>query len=212
MKIRKLLCAALALTMLLALAACGNKAGDGSSPTDVKPSATSPTDVDVPATPTPEPQSVSTLTLCGIPVVMNGQPTGVGYKGVTYADGVLTLTEGVSMESASAQYPCIQFTGKLEIVVKGDCTLSSAGGAPAILGGEEGETAKSDLTISGAGKLTVTSTDASGLSVSGKLTVSDGAVDVTGAPAAQYDELLLAGLSQVTEETETHFAIDRTKE
>ena len=211
MKIKKLLCAALALTLLLALGACGNKSGEGSSPTDVKPGS-SPTDVDVPATPTPEPQSVSTLTLCGIPVVMNGQPTGVGYKGVTYADGVLTIGEGVTMESNSAQYPCIDFSGELEIVVEGDCTLSSTGGAPAISGGREGDSDASDLTISGSGKLTAAAADAAGIAVTGKLSVSDGALDITGAPAAQYGELLLGGLSKVTDETDTHFAIDRTKE
>lgn len=212
MKIKKILCAALALTLLLSLAACGNKAGDGASPTDVQTGTSSPTDVDVPATPTPEPQSVSTITICGIPVVMNGQPTGVSYEGAVYEDGVLTLSQGVAMESAAAQYPCIQFTGELKLVVEGDCSLTATGGAPGILGGEEGEDGKSDLTISGAGKLTITAQDASGIAITGKLTVSDGALDITGKPAAAYGELVTDGASQVTEETDSHFAVDRTKE
>lgn len=179
---KKFLCLCAAALLLLGFAACG-KSGDGSaSPTDVGSS--SPTDIEMPeATQTPEPQPVSQLSVCGIPIVTDGQPTGIGYSGADYENGVLTL-DGLNIVSDYGSYPAISFAGDLQIVVTGDNTVETQNGVSAIVGGQEGDAASSTLTVTGDGTLTVTSDADTAVFCTGAVTVDGPALSLSGAAQA----------------------------
>ena len=179
---KKVLSIALALCMVFALAACGggdpasspSPNYDGSTPSDLMPSSN--------PTPTPDPESITTLEVNGIHIVNNGQITGTGYRGFTYADGTLTI-DAVSL-NLEGQTPVINFAGgDLEIIVTGECALSTSGGVAVITGGEG-----DNLTISGDGSLTVSATDATAIDVSGSVTIAC-AVNVTGADTCSSENV-----------------------
>lgn len=202
---KKFLCLCAAAILLLGLSACG-KSGDGSaSPTDI--SSSSPTDIEIPeATQTPEPQPVSELSVCGIPVVTDGQPTGIGYMGVAYADGVLTLLDA-NIVSNYGSYPAISFTGDLQIVITGDNTVETQNAAAAIVGGQAGDAEPSTLTLTGDGTLTVTADGDTAVFCTGAVTVDGPALSLTGAKqalsgfAGTGDQLVLGAGMTVSEET-----------
>lgn len=178
MKKKQFAVLALSLALLLAFSACGNKDGKDDTPGKVS----SPTDIELPeATPTPQPQPVNTLTICGIPVVMNGQPTGVGYKGAAYSEGVLTLTD-VDMRSDYGSYPAIEFEGNLQIVLVGENQIATENGVSAISGTGE----NTSLTISGEGSATVKASGDSGygLFCTGTVTVKGGEAAISGTEGA----------------------------
>ena len=77
---KKTLCAALALTLVFALAACGQGSENpgGVTPSDLM-------GTEPPATPTPDPEPLDSLSICGIPVIRGGQLSGLGYEGMDYA-------------------------------------------------------------------------------------------------------------------------------
>lgn len=178
---KKLLCIIMALTLILAMSACGGDSDNGpglsASPTDVTPPA---------STPSPEPQPVSELYMCGIPLVLDGQPTGLSLEGIEYSEGVLTLKDGTEFDSNIVIYPCISFSGNLEIVVSGECSLSATGDALSISGGTADDENKSNLTITG-GELTIDAPDAAGISITGTLTVDGCKLEVTGDHKCAYD-------------------------
>lgn len=160
---KKLLSMALALCLVLALTACGGSGDpdstpsptnyDGATPSDLMP-ATSPT-------PTPEPESITTLEINGIHLIKDGQITGTGFKGFTYEDGTLTI-DSVELESESADTPIILVEGgAIEIIVKGESSLSISGGASVISAGD------SDVTFSGDGSLALSAADAPAIDTSG---------------------------------------------
>ena len=179
---KKFLCAVLALCMVLALAACGSDGGDDNvqpSGTDVYPNGVTPTDLDTSTPePTPEPEDLNTLTIKGIiDMIKNGQITGMGYEGFSYEDGKLVLTD-VHLSDDSASGPIVSFDGgDLEIVISGDCSITTVAGVPVIAGGEG-----CSLTISGDGTLTLSADAAAAIDVSGNVTVNCG-LNATGAPA-----------------------------
>ncbi len=178
---KRFISAIIALTLLFALSACGDAQKNGgaelsTSPTDVTPATT---------TPSPEPQPVSELYVSGIPLVLDGQPTGMSVKGTEYADGVLTFANGGDFKSNGAT-ACIDFVGDLKLVVSGLCSLSTAEGVPSISGGAKGDDSRSNLTISG-GELTIDAPDAPGISITGSLTVDGGTLTVSGTQTCEYD-------------------------
>jgi len=203
---KKLISVVIAVLMLAAFSACGDKNSEtSSSPTDVSPG-----DIEIlDPTPTPEPQPVSELSICGIPIVTNGQPTGIGYQGVEYADGVLTL-DGLDIVADYGSVNAIYFLGDLEIVVNGENTVTTENGKTAILGELAEDESTSNLVISGDGSLTVSADDAYGLVCSGSVNVTCGALDITGTQGAVGlidGELILGdGLSEI-ENTDTHISI-----
>ena len=208
---KKLFCARCSCALLLTLCACGGGASGSASPSDV--GKTSASDIAVPATPTPEPQPVSSLVLCGIQVVANGQLTGVAYQGADYADGVLTL-DGVSMQADYGEYPAIAFTGDLEIVLKGVNTIDATNGASAIVGGGE-DGAAATLKLTGSGSLTVTAKGdgTCALSCSGAVAVEcTGRLDLTGGANAISGKSGAVTYAQgigVLEQTDTHVVIGK---
>lgn len=177
---KKIISVAVAVFMLAAFSACGDKNSQAStSPTDVSPG-----DIEIlDPTPTPEPQPVYELLVCGIPIVKGGQPTGIGYRGAEYADGVLTL-EDLDILADYGSDGAIYFTGDLEIVVKGETTIMAENGAEAIKGEAAEDGGAANLVISGDGALTVGSLEAFGISCSGNITVTCSALEVTGAEEA----------------------------
>ncbi|NCB51724.1 MAG: hypothetical protein EOM54_07585 [Clostridia bacterium] len=177
---KKIISVAIAVLMLLAFSACGDKDGQtSSSPTDVSPG-----DIEIlDPTPTPEPQPVSELSICGIPIVKGGQPTGIGYKGAEYEDGVLTL-EDLDILADFGSVNAIYFIGDLEIVVKGEVTITAENGLDAVKGEAAEDGSLSNLIIRGDGSLAVNAPGAFGISCSGTINVTCGALEVTGAEAA----------------------------
>ena len=176
---KKFISVAVAVLMLTAFSACGD--GDtktGASPTDVSPG-----DIEIlDPTPTPEPQPVGELSICGIPIVSDGQPTGIGYRGAVYEDGVLTL-ENLDILADHGAVSAVSFTGDLEIVVKGETTITAENGCAAIKG-EVSDDGESNLVISGDGTLTVSASETFGISCTGTINVTCGALDITGAEEA----------------------------
>lgn len=184
---KKRLIPALVLILALALSACGGN-GDVSS--------SSPTDLNTPAavpTPEPEPQPLAELSVCGIPIVSGSRLTGLAVKGTEYENGVLTLKS--SFDSDNSAYPCVEFSGSLEIRVSGSFTLSATGDTPAVLGSGE----SSSLTVSG-GSLTVKA-EKTGIELSGSLTVDGCALDVTGSPAISASSVTVENALTETDET-----------
>ena len=182
---KKLLSIIIALTLVFAMSACGESPNNdetelSTSPTDVTPATT---------TPSPEAQPVSELYVCGIPLVLEGQPTGMSLNGAEYADGVLTLENGADFK-ANAATACIDFSGDLKIVVSGVCNLSATGEMQSISGGADGDEGKSNLTISG-GELKIDAPDAPGISITGTLTVDDCTLTVSGSHECVYDGELI---------------------
>lgn len=176
---KRFFCIILALILVFAISACGGSSDEpklSSSGTDV-----------IPATqmPSPEPQPVYELYVCGIPLVLYGQPTSINVKGTEYSNGVLKLTDGTNLDSSTSN-PCISFIGDMEIFISGQCSLSSAGGVTCISGGPTDEQSKSNLTISG-DELKIVAADAPGISITGKLTVDGCKIDLTGSLASVYD-------------------------
>lgn len=202
---KKIISIIAAACMLMTLTACGHKGGR----TDTSPTDISPGDIEVEATPTPQPQPVSQLSLCGIPIVSDGQPTGLSYQGVEYADGVLTL-DGIDMVADYSSANAIYFVGSLELVIRGTNTLSAQNSIPAIEGAAAEDGSASDLIISGNGSLTITADGAYGLSCTGTVTVNGGALDITGTEAAfegGADSLILGDGIAVTADTGTHLSV-----
>ena len=189
---KKLFCIALALCLVFALAACGEVESetsptpnyDGVTPSDLLGPTPEPT-------PTPEPQPVQFLSVNGVNLVSNGQLTNIGFKGFSYADGVLTVTD-VTLQSSDSSKPIIAWDGgDLEIVISGTVTLESSGGIPAISGGSNA------LTLSGDGTLTVNAADAAAFDVTGALTVGC-VLNATGAPACSGSTVTAAEGHSVT--------------
>jgi predicted small lipoprotein YifL len=168
-----------AVLMLMAFAACGNKNDlPNTSPTDVSgPTATPDNGV------LPDPQPVSELSICGIPVVTNSQPTGLLYKGSDYKDGVLTL-DNMAILADYGSSNAIYFVGELEIVIHGESTIEAMNGMSAIAGVEAEDGTQANLTISGDGRLTVSAAGAYGISCSGTITVNGGTLEISGEEAA----------------------------
>ncbi|MEG1632857.1 MAG: carbohydrate-binding domain-containing protein [Oscillospiraceae bacterium] len=198
----------LAVLLLATLCACGAKNDANATPTDV--SSASPTDIEQPAaTPTPLPQPVSELVVCGIPVVTNGQPTGVSYLNADYKDGVLTLTD-VKMSSEYGSYLGISFSGDLEIVLVGANSIATTNGMSAIGGGDE--KIKGNLKISGDGSLTINTDgeNAAGIICTGSLAINGGSFDITSGSSAISCEGEVAyaeGLGVIGDATANHVVI-----
>ena len=201
---KKFLCAILCLTLLLGVSACGNESED--------PEATETPEIELPdvvvsesdivyasPTPTPEPEAIENLAVCGINLIRDGQLTGLGFGGAEYADGVLKLTDAV-LSSSDENEPVISYSGgELEIVLEGVNTIEATNGAAVIsCAGDEG-----NVTISGSGSLTATAADAVAISLPGTLTIS-ATVDVTGAPAADCQEVLAGEGAELSENSESH--------
>lgn len=205
---KKLLSLSLALCLLVCLAACGSEPAVDTPATDKPPVitpglSTTPTDLNPPSkapTPLPEDQPVSELAVNGIALVRNGQLTGIGYKGTTYEEGVLTLSDGFSLKADGVDSG-ISFTGPLTIVVEGAVVISSEQ-QPAIVG--EGD--DSALVIKG-GSLTVSSKEGAAIALSGSLTVDACALLAEGSPAAEYKSLVLEGGAAVANESDARLEI-----
>ena len=204
---KKFLCAILCLTLLLGVSACGQGSDD--------PEASETPEIDLPEvvvsesdivyaspTPTPDPQPIENLAVCGINLIRDGQLTGLGFGGAEYADGVLTLTDA-ALSSNTETEPVISFSGgELEIELVGTNTIEATNGAAVIsCTGDDGI-----ISISGSGSLTATAADTAAISVSGTVTVS-ATVDITGAPAADCEEVVAGDGAQISENSETHIAV-----
>lgn len=207
---KKLICIVTVTAMTLAFAACGK-----SDPSETQAPGTasgSPTDIEIPeATPTPQPQPVTELSICGIPVVMNGQPTGIGYLGATYSEGVLTL-ENVDIV-AENNNRALYFSGDLEIVLKGENKITGidVGGTSSGIYADEIDGKGSKLVISGDGSLVVSAsggTESDGIWSTGAVTVKGGSLDITGGTHAIHDkaQLTVENVS-VKEQSDTHIVI-----
>ena len=111
------------------------------------------------------PEDITTLKVCGISVIKNGQLTNLAYKGVKYENGVLTLDAAV-LDSGTTSDILIEFYGgDLVIGVTGECVFTSSG-VPAVKG-------DGSVTIQGEGSLSITSTESAAISVEGGVTVSN---------------------------------------
>ena len=126
---KKYLCILLAFALVLTLAACGGDPSSDLPDPDVEDTGevsdgATPTDLDAPTaepTPTPVPEDITTLKVCGISVIKNGQLTNLAYKGVKYENGVLTLDAAV-LDSGTTSDILIEFYGgDLVIGVTGEC-------------------------------------------------------------------------------------------
>ena len=145
-------------------------------------------------TPTPVPEAITTLKVCGISVIKNGQLTNLAYKGVKYENGVLTLDAAV-LDSGTTSDILIEFYGgDLVIGVTGECVFTSSG-VPAIKG-------DGSVTIQGEGSLSITSTESAAISVEGGVTVSC-ALKVTGAPAVESTGVTAGEGFSLSENSET---------
>ena len=159
---KKLLCAALALTLIFALAACGSDepGSQGSTPSDLIGPTPEPT-------PEQEPEPLDSLSICGIDIISGGHLTGLGFSGVEYADGVVTI-DGLEIERENQSAPIISFGGgDLEIVVSGECVIETSGGTDGIVASDD-----SALTITGSGSLSIATEDAVAIDASGAVTIS----------------------------------------
>ena len=112
---------------------------------------------------------------------------------------MLKLTDAV-LSSSDENEPVISYSGgELEIVLEGVNTIEATNGAAVIsCAGDEG-----NVTISGSGSLTATAADAAAISLPGTLTIS-ATVDVTGAPAADCQEVLAGEGAELSENSEGH--------
>ena len=181
---KKYLCILLAFALVLTLAACGGDPGSDLPDPDVEDTGevsdgATPTDLDAPTaepTPTPVPEDITTLKVCGISIITNGQLTGLAFKGVKYENGVLLLDSAV-LDSGTTSDILIEFYGgDLEVEVTGECVFTSAGVSSIIGDGS--------LSLKGEGSLSITATEAAAISVEGSVTAAC-ALNVTGAPAAE---------------------------
>lgn len=199
---KKYLCILLAFALVLTLAACGGDPSSDLPDPDVEDTGevsdgATPTDLDAPTaepTPTPVPEDITTLKVCGISVIKNGQLTNLAYKGVKYENGVLTLDAAV-LDSGTTSDILIEFYGgDLVIGVTGECVFTSSG-VPAVKG-------DGSVTIQGEGSLSITSTESAAISVEGGVTVSC-ALKVTGAPAVQSTGVTAGEGFSLSENSET---------
>lgn len=203
---KKYLCILLAFALVLTLAACGeDPSGDNTDPDvetsgDVSDGAT-PTDLDAPTaepTPTPVPEAITTLKVCGISVIKNGQLTNLAYKGVKYENGVLLLDTAV-LDSGTTSDILIEFYGgDLVIEVTGECVFTSSG-VPAIKG-------DGSVTLQGDGSLSISTAESAGISVEGGVTVSC-ALTVTGAPAVESTGVTAGDGFAISENSETSLVV-----
>lgn len=203
---KKYLCILLAFALVLTLAACGeDPSGDNTDPDvetggDVSDGAT-PTDLDAPTaepTPTPDPEAITTLKVCGISVIKNGQLTNLAYKGVKYENGVLLLDTAV-LDSGTTSDILIEFYGgDLVIEVTGECVFTSSG-VPAIKG-------DGSVTLQGDGSLSISTAESAGISVEGGVTVSC-ALTVTGAPAVESTGVTAGDGFAISENSETSLVV-----
>ena len=203
---KKYLCILLAFALVLTLAACGeDPSGDNTDPDvetsgDVSDGAT-PTDLDAPTaepTPTPDPEAITTLKVCGISVIKNGQLTNLAYKGVKYENGVLLLDTAV-LDSGTTSDILIEFYGgDLLIEVTGECVFTSSG-VPAIKG-------DGSVTLQGDGSLSISTAESAGVSVEGGVTVSC-ALTVTGAPAVESTGVTAGDGFAISENSETSLVV-----
>ncbi len=203
---KKYLCILLAFALVLTLAACGeDPSGDNTDPDvetsgDVSDGAT-PTDLDAPTaepTPTPDPEAITTLKVCGISVIKNGQLTNLAYKGVKYENGVLLLDTAV-LDSGTTSDILIEFYGgDLVIEVTGECVFTSSG-VPAIKG-------DGSVTLQGDGSLSISTAESAGISVEGGVTVSC-AFTVTGAPAVESTGVTAGDGYAISENSETSLVV-----
>lgn len=203
---KKYLCILLAFALVLTLAACGeDPSGDNTDPDvetsgDVSDGAT-PTDLDAPTaepTPTPDPETITTLKVCGISVIKNGQLTNLAYKGVKYENGVLLLDTAV-LDSGTTSDILIEFYGgDLVIEVTGECVFT-ASGVPAIKG-------DGSVTLQGDGSLSISTAESAGISVEGGVTVSC-ALTVTGAPAVESTGVTAGDGFAISENSETSLVV-----
>lgn len=203
---KKYLCILLAFALVLTLAACGeDPSGDNTDPDvetsgDVSDGAT-PTDLDAPTaepTPTPDPEAITTLKVCGISVIKNGQLTNLAYKGVKYENGVLLLDTAV-LDSGTTSDILIEFYGgDLVIEVTGECVFTSSG-VPAIKG-------DGSVILQGDGSLSISTAESAGISVEGGVTVSC-ALTVTGAPAVESTGVTAGDGFAISENSETSLVV-----
>lgn len=203
---KKYLCILLAFALVLTLAACGeDPSGDNTDPDvetsgDVSDGAT-PTDLDAPTaepTPTPDPEAITTLKVCGISVIKNGQLTNLAYKGVKYENGVLLLDTAV-LDSGNTSDILIEFYGgDLVIEVTGECVFTSSG-VSAIKG-------DGSVTLQGDGSLSISTAESAGISVEGGVTVSC-ALTVTGAPAVESTGVTAGDGFAISENSETSLVV-----
>lgn len=203
---KKYLCILLAFALVLTLAACGeDPSGDNTDPDvetsgDVSDGAT-PTDLDAPTaepTPTPDPEAITTLKVCGISVIKNGQLTNLAYKGVKYENGVLLLDTAV-LDSGTTSDILIEFYGgDLVIEVTGECAFTSSG-VPAIKG-------DGSVTLQGDGSLSISTAESASISVEGGVTVSC-ALTVTGAPAVESTGVTAGDGFAISENSETSLVV-----
>lgn len=203
---KKYLCILLAFALVLTLAACGeDPSGDNTDPDvetsgDVSDGAT-PTDLDAPTaepTPTPDPEAITTLKVCGISVIKNGQLTNLAYKGVKYENGVLLLDTAV-LDSGTTSDILIEFYGgDLVIEVTGECVFTSSG-VPAIKG-------DGSVTLQGDGSLSISTAESAAISVEGGVTVSC-ALTVTGAPAVESTGVTAGDGFAISENSETSLVV-----
>lgn len=203
---KKYLCILLAFALVLTLAACGeDPSGDNTDPDvetsgDVSDGAT-PTDLDAPTaepTPTPDPEAITTLKVCGISVIKNGQLTNLAYKGVKYENGVLLLDTAV-LDSGTTSDILIEFYGgDLVIEVTGECVFTSSG-VPAIKG-------DGSVTLQGDGSLSISTAESAGISVEGGVTVSC-SLTVTGAPAVESTGVTAGDGFAISENSETSLVV-----
>ena len=203
---KKYLCILLAFALVLTLAACGeDPSGDNTDPDvetsgDVSDGAT-PTDLDAPTaepTPTPVPEAITTLKVCGISVIKNGQLTNLAYKGVKYENGVLLLDTAV-LDSGTTSDILIEFYGgDLVIEVTGECVFTSSG-VPAIK-------CDGSVTLQGDGSLSISTAESASISVEGGVTVSC-ALTVTGAPAVESTGVTAGDGFAISENSETSLVV-----
>ncbi len=208
MKLKRLFCIILALALVLAFSACGktdDKDDAKTSESDVilETPPASDTDVVVPENTKEADEHLTSLSVGGIPVVRDGAVTGLGYSGVKYADGVLTL-DSVALEDMS-----IEFDGDLVIELVGASTITNTDGYAAIAGAA---TSNSTLTFRGEGSLTISAggAEVSAVICSGELSVEGGNLDVTGADKAiscKGEIVFAEGWGYTAESTDAHVVI-----
>ena len=203
---KKYLCILLAFALVLTLAACGEDPSGDNTDSDVETSGdvsdgATPTDLDAPTaepTPTPDPEAITTLKVCGISVIKNGQLTNLAYKGVKYENGVLLLDTAV-LDSGTTSDILIEFYGgDLVIEVTGECVFTSSG-VPAIKG-------DGSVTLQGDGSLSISTAESAGISVEGGVTVSC-ALTVTGAPAVESTGVTAGDGFAISENSETSLVV-----
>lgn len=190
---KKFLCAALALCLVFALAACGGTDDVQSSPDNSGVHANidgvTPHDLETTEpTPTPVPENISSLNVNGVDLIKDGQITGVGYQGFDYADGKLTIKD-LQFDSTYTDTVISFGGGDLEIVVEGDCSITTQSGVSAIVCSDD-----SALTFSGTGSLTISCPDAVAIDMSGSVNAGC-ALNVSGSDACTGTVTAASGFS-----------------